>query len=589
MILADVSYSMAAARVLSLFSILIPIYMSSAVLSASLANLTSSDNSSSNQPYDTQLISPDAWSSRRNRAAVTNREIVLGRRNRRAADYCPVIVEKEFYVTQLLHLRCLCQPINIRHRLLSWTVVPRDGQGEKPVLFDEEDRLELGTEFDMTIRHAQVTDSGIYYCRDTSRERLLVSYDLTVKPAKSGVRLSLVALSENPLPNRTAAEMTMFSLWSPWGQCNRCGGSGERARIGICHVESENFPEHLGTRKVFACDSENLPSFAREVFGEEIRRPGHTIPFYEIRRPDERRVEFCTEPCPIGICHVESENFPEHLGTRKVFACDSENLPSFAREVFGEEIRRPGHTIPSYEIRRPDERRVEFCTEPCPIEHSEDYNVDSSRIGVLGDSSGGNLAAAVALKLNRPEKKNLPPLRFQSLLYPALQALDFRTDSYKRGNSVDILTIDMMAFYWCLYLTGSYVRHPDFFSNNHIPPELRKRLYTVGSVRSKDNNSVMNLPDDMKDIVNPYFAPLVADDADLRGLPPAYILTCGFDVLRDDGIMYAKRLQTVDVPVVHDHLESAFHGIAVMGFKPFSYSLGRESLKKLADILRENL
>ncbi|XP_035680329.1 Ig-like V-type domain-containing protein FAM187A [Branchiostoma floridae] len=299
MILADVSYSMAAARVLSLFSILIPIYMSSAVLSASLANLTSSDNSSSNQPYDTQLISPDAWSSRRNRAAVTNREIVLGRRNRRAADYCPVIVEKEFYVTQLLHLRCLCQPINIRHRLLSWTVVPRDGQGEKPVLFDEEDRLELGTEFDMTIRHAQVTDSGIYYCRDTSRERLLVSYDLTVKPAKSGVRLSLVALSENPLPNRTAAEMTMFSLWSPWGQCNRCGGSGERARIGICHVESENFPEHLGTRKVFACDSENLPSFAREVFGEEIRRPGHTIPFYEIRRPDERRVEFCTEPCPI--------------------------------------------------------------------------------------------------------------------------------------------------------------------------------------------------------------------------------------------------------------------------------------------------
>ncbi|XP_035680335.1 arylacetamide deacetylase-like [Branchiostoma floridae] len=222
------------------------------------------------------------------------------------------------------------------------------------------------------------------------------------------------------------------------------------------------------------------------------------------------------------------------------------------------------------------------------LEHSEYYNVDSSRIGVLGDSSGGNLAAAVALKLNRPEK-NLPPLKFQSLLYPALQALDFRTDSYKRGNSMDILTIDMMTFYWCIYLTGSHARHPDFSSNNHVPPELRKRLYSVGTVRSKDNNPVMNLPDDMKDIVNPYFAPLVADDADLRGLPPAYILTCGFDVLGDDGIMYAKRLQTVGVPVVHDHLESAFHGIAVMGFKPFSYSLGRESLKRVVDILRENL
>ncbi|XP_066290534.1 arylacetamide deacetylase-like [Branchiostoma lanceolatum] len=223
------------------------------------------------------------------------------------------------------------------------------------------------------------------------------------------------------------------------------------------------------------------------------------------------------------------------------------------------------------------------------LQHAEDFDVDPSRIGVLGDSAGGNLAAAVALKLNRPEKKNLPRLKFQSLLYPALQALDFRTDSYKRGDVIDILTIDMMTFYWCIYLTGSYARHKDFSNNSHVSPELRKRLYTLNGLRLKDNNLGLSLPDDMKDIVNPYFAPLVANDDDLRGLPPTYILTCGYDVLRDDGIMYAKRLESVGVPVTHDHLEGAFHGIAFMGFKPFSYSLGWKSLRKVVNILRENL
>ncbi|XP_066290533.1 Ig-like V-type domain-containing protein FAM187A [Branchiostoma lanceolatum] len=276
---------MAVARVLTLFTMLIPTYISSTVLSTSLSNLTSSDNSSFNQTFVTQLVSPGTLVSRKSKAALFNQEFAkeVGRRSRRkepTGTECPGLsIEKEIYMTQMLNLPCQCQPKG--QKLLRWTFFPRGGEGEMSVWFDEDERLELGNKFDMTIRHAKVTDSGIYYCRDG--DEILVLYDLTVKEPKA-VKLSLVALKEDTLPNRTMGRMTMFTLWSPWGRCNRCGGSGERARIGICHVEGKDFPKHLGT--VIACDSENLPAVAREVFGEEFNRP------------DERRVEFCTERCP---------------------------------------------------------------------------------------------------------------------------------------------------------------------------------------------------------------------------------------------------------------------------------------------------
>ncbi|XP_078688430.1 Ig-like V-type domain-containing protein FAM187A [Branchiostoma floridae x Branchiostoma belcheri] len=275
---------MAVARALTLLTVLIPSYISSAVLSSSLSNFSSSHNSSLNQTMVTQLIAPTTWASRNSEADVFSPEFSkVGRRSRReepTGTKCPGLrIEKEIYITQTLNLPCQCQPKG--QKLLRWTFYPRGGEGEMSVWFDEEERLDLGNKFDMTIRHAQVTDSGMYYCRDG--DKLLVLYYLTVKEPKA-VKLSLVALKEKTLPNRTAGGMTLFTLWSPWGECNRCGGSGERARIGICHVEGKDFPKNSGT--VIACDSENLPAVAREVFGKEINRP------------DERRVEFCTKSCP---------------------------------------------------------------------------------------------------------------------------------------------------------------------------------------------------------------------------------------------------------------------------------------------------
>ena len=59
--------------------------------------------------------------------------------------------------------------------------------------------------------------------------------------------------------------------------------------------------------------------------------------------------------------------------------------------------------------------------------------------------------------------------------------------------------------------------------------------------------------------MNPYFSPLICDD--FTGLPPAFILTCQHDVLRDEGILYSQKLQADGVYVQHENSRHGYHGM----------------------------
>uniref|UniRef100_A0A0M3HZ39 Abhydrolase_3 domain-containing protein n=1 Tax=Ascaris lumbricoides TaxID=6252 RepID=A0A0M3HZ39_ASCLU len=61
---------------------------------------------------------------------------------------------------------------------------------------------------------------------------------------------------------------------------------------------------------------------------------------------------------------------------------------------------------------------------------------------------------------------------------------------------------------------------------------------------------------------DPDFAPILGKD--LFGLPPAMIVTAGYDILRDEGALYAKRLQSFNVPVQWNHYPAAYHGVINM-------------------------
>jgi acetyl esterase len=144
-------------------------------------------------------------------------------------------------------------------------------------------------------------------------------------------------------------------------------------------------------------------------------------------------------------------------------------------------------------------------------EHAAELGADSSRLGVCGDSAGGNLAAVVS---QMARDRNGPPLAFQVLVYPVTDA-SLETPSYiENAEGYGLTRTDMQ---WFL---------------NH---------YADSSVWSE-----------------PYASPLRA--AHFRGLPPALVITAEYDPLRDEGEAYAERLQDAGVSARLIRYPGMMHG-----------------------------
>jgi acetyl esterase len=151
------------------------------------------------------------------------------------------------------------------------------------------------------------------------------------------------------------------------------------------------------------------------------------------------------------------------------------------------------------------------------LDNAEDLGVDATRVGVCGDSAGGNLAAAVSLRA-RDVGGPLPAA--QVLIYPVLDP-DLATPSAIENASGFGLTTEDMRWAWAQYLQS---------------------------------------PDDWQ---NPWACP--ARSSSLAGLPDTVMVTAEFDVLRDEGTAYADRLRRAGVQVMHHDYVGSIHGFLWMG------------------------
>jgi acetyl esterase len=151
------------------------------------------------------------------------------------------------------------------------------------------------------------------------------------------------------------------------------------------------------------------------------------------------------------------------------------------------------------------------------LDHAEELGVDPTRIGVVGDSAGGNLAAAVSLKAR---DGGGPQPAVQVLIYPAL---DWEVDTPGAAENADGygLTTADMRWTWEQYVPDRALRSDR--------------------------------------LVSPLRAPSVS------GLPPAIVVTAEFDILRDEGRRYADRLEAAGVPVARFHYGGTIHGFLWMG------------------------
>ncbi len=143
------------------------------------------------------------------------------------------------------------------------------------------------------------------------------------------------------------------------------------------------------------------------------------------------------------------------------------------------------------------------------------------------------------------------------------------------------------------FLADGKVTTPDIWKkyghlvdSKHIPSQYISSQYKPDHPVSKVIDKYYGFSETaMKNLVNPYAFPLMADS--LGNLPPAFVLTCNLDTLRDDGILYAQRLENEGTTVQHYMDKHGFHGMmsGVKGAIVFQAAL--EALEEIIKFIEE--
>lgn len=286
--------------------------------------------------------------------------------------------------------------------------------------------------------------------------------------------------------------------------------------------------------------TEQTPEMAREAYRAlaEILGPGPAV-----ERVDDRAIPGPGGAIPLRVYRPPGEG---PFGALVYFhgggwvLGDLETHDHLCRSLCNE----GGCVVAAVDYRRAPEHRCPAAAEDAwaalgwVAEHAAELDVDPRRLGVGGDSAGGNLTAVVT---QRARDAGAPALVFQLLLYPTA---DLRLGHPSMEENADgyLLTRDHMRWFRSHYL-GAEIPYED-----------------------------------------PRASPLLA--ASHAGLPPALVVVAGFDPLRDEGEAYAERLRAAGVPVTLRRWEGTVHLFVQLW--PL-LDAGREALGQVGAALRSAL
>jgi acetyl esterase/lipase len=286
-------------------------------------------------------------------------------------------------------------------------------------------------------------------------------------------------------------------------------------------------------------------------------QPFSTLSVEECRQAVLAFPQLSGEPEPVA--HVEDRDLPGPEGTIPVriytppgsgpfpvlvffhgggwVVCDIDTHDPVCRSL----ARSAGCVVVSVGYRLAPEHKFPAAVDDCyaatqwVMNNTPLINGDPERVAVGGDSAGGNLAAVVTLMAR--DLAGRAPI-FQLLIYPVTDYLP-GTPSYEENADGYFLTREDMVWFWNHYLNGE------------------------------------------ADAANPYASPLRSGS--LTGLPPALVITAEFDPLRDEGELYASRLQGSGVAAVLVRYDGMIHGFFSMAGV---LDQGKNALERAAAHLR---
>jgi acetyl esterase len=254
---------------------------------------------------------------------------------------------------------------------------------------------------------------------------------------------------------------------------------------------------------------------------------------------ERMRAAFVTKDAPLALAGVEDMTVPTPAGSLpcRLYRPAAGTLPlalflhgggwtlndidthdRLCRRI----AKQSGWLLASLDYRRAPEHKYPaalqdaYCTYRWLLDNAERIGGDSGRLALIGESSGGTMAAALTLLL-RDAHAPLPT--YQILAYPMTDLYD-RWPSYEERGAGYALDRDFMHWYL----------------DNYLPATWDPR--------------------------DPYLFPVTAGD--LAGLPPTLIMTAEFDPLRDEGVAYAEKLASAGVTVEHVHAADQMHGFLMM-------------------------
>ena len=172
----------------------------------------------------------------------------------------------------------------------------------------------------------------------------------------------------------------------------------------------------------------------------------------------------------------------------------------------------------SPEARYPVAIEQDYAVTKYVAEHSEQLNVDPTRLAIAGDSVGGNMTAVVSLLA---QERGGPDISAQVLFYPVTDA-DFDNGSYTEFANGPWLTKPAMDWFW----------------NQYLPEGI--------------------------DRTDPKITPIHATSEQLSGQAPALVITAENDVLRDEGEAYARKLSQAGVDVTVTRYNGTIHDFVML-------------------------